>query len=284
MFYLYAAVSPSTGTFYRAIFGLPLLVLVAFGEWRRHGPMPRQTIRLAAIAGLFFTGDLMFWHHAIEAVGAGLATVLGNLQVIIVGFFAWLLLGERPSRATLLALPVVLLGVILISGVVGEGAYGDAPVLGVVLGIATAVCYSAYLLIIRWGGRDPRRPAGPVAVATAAVIAASFVVGEIGGDLDLTPGPASLFWLAMLGVTSQSVGYLLISISLPRLPAIVTSIILLSQPVMSMGLAIVLLGETPSATQLLGVGLVIGGIAAATIPVARLRDGLQRTRPAPTGN
>jgi len=140
VFYLYAAVSPSTGTFYRAVFGLPLLVLVAFGEWRRYGPLPRKTIRLAAIAGLFFTGDLMFWHHAIEAVGAGLATVLGNLQVIIVGFFAWLLLGERPSRATLLALPIVLLGVILISGVVGEGAYGAAPQLGVILGIATAIC------------------------------------------------------------------------------------------------------------------------------------------------
>ena len=122
VFYLYAAVSPSTGTFYRAVFGLPLLVLVAFGEWRRYGPLPRKTIGLAAIAGLFFTGDLMFWHHAIEAVGAGLATVLGNLQVIIVGFFAWLLLGERPSRATLLALPIVLAGVILISGVVGDDA------------------------------------------------------------------------------------------------------------------------------------------------------------------
>ena len=58
------------------------------------------TIRLAAIAGLFFAGDLLFWHHAIEAVGAGLATVLGNLQVIVVGIVAWLLLGERPSRAT----------------------------------------------------------------------------------------------------------------------------------------------------------------------------------------
>jgi uncharacterized membrane protein len=110
VFYLFAAVSPSTGTFYRAVFGLPLLVLVAFGERRRYGPLPPQTIRLAAIAGVFFTGDLMFWHHAIEAVGAGLATVLGNLQVIIVGFFAWLILGERPSRATLLALPVVLAG------------------------------------------------------------------------------------------------------------------------------------------------------------------------------
>ena len=41
VFYLFAAVSPSTGTFYRAVFGLPLLVLVALGERRRHGPLPR---------------------------------------------------------------------------------------------------------------------------------------------------------------------------------------------------------------------------------------------------
>jgi drug/metabolite transporter (DMT)-like permease len=276
-------VSPSTGTFYRAVFGLPLLVLVALGERRRHGPLPRQTIRLAAIAGVFFTGDLMFWHHAIEAVGAGLATVLGNLQVIIVGFFAWLILGERPSRATLLALPVVLAGVVLISGVVGDDAYGAAPQLGVILGIATAICYAAYLLIIRWGGRDPRRPAGPVTIATLLVAICAFAVGQAVGDLDLTPPPTSLFWLAVLGITAQSAGYLLISISLPRLPAIITSVILLSQPVMSMGLAIVLLGETPSAVQLLGVALVIGGIAGATVPVARIRDGLARTRTAPAG-
>ena len=189
IFYLYAAVSPSTGTFYRAVFGLPLLVFVAFGEWRRHGPLRPGAIRLAALAGVFFTGDLMFWHHAIEAVGAGLATVLGNLQVVIVGFFAWLLLGERPSRATLLALPVVLAGVILISGVVGADPYGANPQLGVILGMATAICYSGYLLLIRRGGRDQRRPAGPVAIATAVVVLCSFVVGEADGDLDLTPGP-----------------------------------------------------------------------------------------------
>jgi drug/metabolite transporter (DMT)-like permease len=284
VFFLFAAVSPSTGTFYRAAFGLPLLVLVALGEWRRYGPLPRETVRLAAIAGIFFTGDLMFWHHAIFAVGAGLGTVLGNLQVIIVGFFAWLLLGERPSRATLLALPVVLIGVVLISGVVGQGAYGAAPLLGVILGIATAICYSAYLLIIRRGGRDPRRPAGPVAVATIVVAVTSLLVGTAIGDLDLTPPLPSLIWLALLGISAQSAGYLLISISLPRLPAIITSVILLTQPVMSMGLAIVLLRETPSPIQLLGVGLVIGGIAGATVPVARLRDGLTRVRPVPTAD
>jgi len=159
VFYLFAAVSPSTGTFYRAVFGLPLLVLVAFGERRRYGPLPPQTIRLAAIAGVFFTGDLMFWHHAIEAVGAGLATVLGNLQVIIVGFFAWLILGERPSRATLLALPVVLAGVVLISGVIGSGAYGDDPALGVVYGVLTGITYA--LGPAGTGGDSPRFD-GPV--------------------------------------------------------------------------------------------------------------------------
>jgi drug/metabolite transporter (DMT)-like permease len=280
-FYLFAAVSPSTGSFYRAVFGLPLLAFVALGERRRYGPLPPETIRLAAIAGIFFTGDLLFWHHTIEAVGAGLATVLGNLQVIIVGFFAWLLLGERPSRSTLLALPVVLAGVILISGIVGEGAFGAAPQLGVVLGVATAICYAGYLLIIRRGGRDPRRPAGPVLVSTLVVAICSLVAGEVIGDLDLAPPPHSLVWLALLGVTAQSAGYLLISLSLPRLPAIITSVILLAQPVMSMGLAVVLLAETPSPTQFLGVALVIGGIAAATVPVARLRDGLQRRRTDP---
>ncbi len=227
---------------------------------------------------MFFAGDLLFWHHAIEAVGAGLATVLGNLQVIVVGVVAWLMLGERPSRATLMALPIVLVGVVLISGVVGGRPYGADPGLGVILGLCTALCYAGYLLVIRRGGRDARRPAGPVAVATLFTVIAASVAGTIYGDLDLSPGPASLAWLAVLGVTSQSAGYLFISISLPRLPAVVTSIILLSQPVMTVVLSIVLLGEAPSPAQFLGVGLVIGGIAGATVPIARIRDGLVAAR------
>ena len=278
IFYRYAEVSPSTGTVYRALFGLPLLALVGVAEQRRYGPLPSATVRLAAVAGLFFAGDLLLWHHAIEAVGAGLATVLGNLQVIVVGFVAWLALGERPSRAMLLALPIVLAGVVLISGAVGGGAYGADPGLGVILDLGTAMCYAGYLLVIRRGGRDVRRPAGPVAVATLFVVLAGGLAGAAYGDLELLPAPQSLAWLALLGITSQSAGYLFISISLPRLPAVVTSIILLSQPVMSVALAIILLGEAPSAAQLVGVGLVIGGIGAATVPMARLRDGLRRAR------
>ena len=104
------------------------------------------------------------------------------------------------------------------------------------------------------------------------------VAGMLVGDLDPAPPLASLFWLALLGLTSQSIGYLLISISISRMPAVITSIILLVQPVLTVGLSIVLLGERPSAAQLLGVALVMGGIAIATVPLARLRDGLRGTR------
>ena len=276
--YRWAEVSPSTGTVFRALFGLPLLGLVAYAERRRYGPLPMRAVRLAAVAGVFFAGDLTFWHHAIEYVGAGLATVLGNLQVLVVGVVAWLVFGERPSRATMVAVPIVLFGVLLISGVIGSGAYGSNPTLGVVLGVATALCYAGYLLIIRLGGRDPRRPAGPVAIATLSTAIVASAVGFIVGDLDPTPPLASLGWLALLGLTSQSLGYLFISISLPRLPAVVTSIILLVQPVLTVGLTIVLLDERPSILQLIGVTLVVGGIAIATVPLARVRDALAASR------
>ena len=59
-------------------------------------------------------------------------------------------------------------------------------------------------------------------------------------------------WLALLAVTSQVLGWLLISVSLPRLPAALTSVLLLVQPVGSVALAIVILGEDPSALQLAG--------------------------------
>jgi drug/metabolite transporter (DMT)-like permease len=274
IFYRYAEVSPSTGVVFRCLFGLPVLVAVAVLEQRRYGPLPATTVRLAALAGVFFAGDLLFWHHAIEAVGAGLATVLGNLQVLVVGLVAWLVLRERPSRSVFAALPVVLVGVALISGL-GGGAYGKDPVLGVALGLGTACCYAGYLLVIRRGGRDLRRPAGPVAIATASTALVAAVIGWVGGDLDLVPAPASLAWLALLGLTSQSAGYLLISLSLPRLPAVVTSIILLTQPVVSVVLAMVLLGESPSWIQLAGVALVVGGIAIATLS-GRGRSAIRR--------
>ncbi len=276
IFYRFAHVSPSTVTVFRSLYGLPVLVFVAWLEQRRYGPLPRRAIQLAVIAGVFFAGDLLTWHHAVDQVGAGLATVLGNMQVIVVGLVAWVVLRERPPRSAILATPVVLAGAVLISGIIGKGAYGANPPLGVALGSVTALCYAGYLLVIRRGSTDIRRPAGPVAISTASTMVVAVVVGLIVGDLDLVPHWPSHGWLALVGLTSQSIGYLLISMSLPRLPAAMVSIILLAQPVATVILARLLLTEIPSPFQLAGVLLIVGGIALATIPVDRIRDRARR--------
>jgi drug/metabolite transporter (DMT)-like permease len=251
-----------------------LLVLLAWLEHRRYGGLPRRAIVLSSIAGAFFAADLTFWHHAILVVGAGLATVLGNLQVLVVGIVAWLLFGERPSRTVFVSLPIVLVGVVLISGLVGSGAYGSNPQLGVVLGVLTAVSYGGYLLVIRRGGADTRRPAGPVAISTLSTAVVALVVGVPLGELQLLPTWPAHGWLIIYGLTSQSIGYVLISISLPRLPAVLTSIILLSQPVATVVLSMILLHEAPSVAQLAGVALVVGGIGLATLPLGRFRRSL----------
>jgi drug/metabolite transporter (DMT)-like permease len=260
-----ADVSPSTAAVFRCAYALPPLALLAVWERRRYGPRTRADLRLGVVAGAFFAADLIFWHHSIGDVGAGLATVLANLQVVFVGLVAWAVLAERPERHVLAAVPVVLIGVVLVSGVVGKGAYGDDPALGVVFGVLTALAYSGFILVLRQGNMDIRRPAGPLFDATLAATVFAAIAGAAVGELELTPGWPSVGWLVTLALTSQVLGWLLISISLPRLPAVVTSLLLMVQPVGSMILGAALLSEQPSAVQVLGVVVILAGLAIATL-------------------
>jgi drug/metabolite transporter (DMT)-like permease len=259
-----ADVSPATAATFRCLYALPVLWLIMLVEDRRYGRRTAHERLLAAVAGVFFGIDLLFWHHAIAAVGAGIATVLGNLQVIFVGLIAWWLLHERPSGRLLVAVPVMLGGVVLISGVVGDDAYGDDPVMGVVYGVATSLAYAGFLLFLRHGARDLRRVAGPLFDATAVGAVVSVVFAPVAGGIDLVPSWPAHGWLLTLAITSQVVGWLLISVSLPRVPAALTSVILLLQPVASVLLAAWVLDERPSLLQLLGCLVVLAGVLYAT--------------------
>jgi drug/metabolite transporter (DMT)-like permease len=260
-----AEVSPSTAAFFRCAYALPVLVLLAWLEERRFGRRPLRERVPLWVAGLMFAADLTFWHHSIEAVGAGLATVLGNIQVVFVGLLAWAALGERPDNRALASTPVVVAGVILISGVVGTGAYGDDPLMGVIFGLLTAITYALFILILREGNVDVRRPAGPLFDATLSAAVFSALGGIVVGDIEWAPGLESQAWLVLLALSSQVLGWLLISVSLPRLPAVLTSILLMLQPVSTVFLAALLLSEAPSSVQLAGVAIVIAGVAVATV-------------------
>jgi drug/metabolite transporter (DMT)-like permease len=259
-----SAAAPVTVAVFRCLYALPVLGAITWWEHKRFGSLSKKALYLSWFAGLFFTIDLVVWHNAIEAVGAGLATVLGNLQVLIVGFVAWALLKEKPNKTLFMAIPVVLFGVVLISGVVGEGAYGADPTLGVILGIGTSLAYAAFILTLRQGSTDLNRIAGPLFHATLASTVFSAIYGVLTNSVEWRPEWPAHGWLVALALSAQVVGWLLISRSLPRLPAAVTSVVLLLQPVGSMILAAVVVDERPSAAQIAGAVAILIGVVIAT--------------------
>ena len=251
--------SPSTATFFRCLYALPLLWWLMHREDRVFGKRTSRARRWALLAGVFFAGDLLLFHHAILLMGAGLATVLVNLQVVIVMVAAWLIWGERPGLAQVVAVPIALAGIVFISGALDAEPYGEDPLLGSVLAILTAVCYAGYLLLLR-KGRDRQRAAGPIFDSTLTCGLTALAVGLIMGDIDLLPSLPMHAWLLLLALSAQVGGQVMIATALPRLPAATTSLLLLIQPVLATAIAMIVLSESPSTAQLVGVALILGGV------------------------
>jgi drug/metabolite transporter (DMT)-like permease len=268
----------ATAAFYRCLLALPGLLVLAVLEQRRHGPRELAPRLGAMLAGAFLAVDLVLWNHVIAAVGAGVATVLGNLQVLFVALAAWLLFRERPQRGFLLALPVVMTGVVLVSGLADGATAGGHPLAGIVFGIGTSVAYAAFLLTMRRTSGRTVHVAGPLAEATAGAAAGAALLGLVFGGLQLEIPWPSFWWLLLLSLTSQTIGWLLITSSLPRLPAAVSSLLLLLQPAAAVVLAAVVLGERPSILQLGGALLVCCGVLAASLTATS-----QRGRAGPAG-
>jgi drug/metabolite transporter (DMT)-like permease len=252
--------APSTSAVFRCLYALPVLAVLARREDLRLGPRPSRDRLLALGAGVFLGLDLLFWHRSIADIGAGLATVLANLQVAAVPLLAWAVLGERPGRRVLAALPVVLVGIVLISGALEQGGYGRDPAAGAIFGVLTGLSYAGFILVLRHGSSDLRRPAGPLFEATVVAAIASVVAGLALGEAELVPTWPEHAWLATLALTSQVLGWLLIASSLPRLPAALTSVLLCIQPVGSVVLGVILLSEEPSVLQLAGAACILAAL------------------------
>ena len=257
--YALSETSPATATVFRCLYALPILWWLVRREDRIFGVRRWRARVWPFAAGVFFGVDLLLFHQSILLMGAGLATVLSNLQVVIVLLAAWAIWDERPTAAQAAGVPIALMGIVLISGVLGGDAYGDDPVLGSILGVFVAITYAGYLLLMR-KGRDRRRAAGPIFDATVATMLTGFVAGLLLGDLDLIPSLPGHVWLLLLALSAQVAGGVMLAVALPRLPAVTTSLILLVQPVLAVVFSIMILAEAPSSTQLLGVALVIGGV------------------------
>jgi drug/metabolite transporter (DMT)-like permease len=239
--------------------------VLAVAEQRRNGPRSLTRRGCAFLAGIFLAVDLVLFNHTITDSGASVSTVIGSLYVPIVAVLAWVVLRERPSRRYLLTLPVVMVGIVLASGIVGGSGTGLRPGAGLAYAAAANVAYACYLLILRHAAGDTRHVAGQVFDATAGATAGTLLFGLAFGGLQLAVPWHTFGWLLLLALVVQIAGWLLITSSLPRLPAALSSMLLLLQPALAMLLAAIILDQRPTAVQLIGAAMTCFGVARAAL-------------------
>ena len=197
--------------------------------------------------------------------------MIGNSQVIIVTLVSWWLLGERPNRFILLSLPLVMFGLVLISGIWDDAPYGEDPVKGVIGGMVAAVFYSSFLIVYR----QSNRIGGPAVNAQFDATTGATLGILILGSMPLTSVGIEAIdhsitwpnhgWLILLALSCQVIGWIAITYALPRLPAAHTSFAVLLQPVLTIIWGVILLNESPSLQQSAGMALIFAAIIAVTL-------------------
>jgi drug/metabolite transporter (DMT)-like permease len=260
IFFSLSDVSPITGAFFRAGYALPVLFVL---WWLRRNEDRRPTSRrwIAMGAGLALGADVISWHTSIDYIGAGLATLLANTSVIFVALGAWILLGERPRNTTMAAIPFILFGVTLVSGLGQGNAFGSNPVAGTLLALLAATFYATFLLAFRHSNDERAPAAGPLMEATLGGAIASLFLGLLTGELDISfiwPGHG---WLIALAIGAQVIAWLMIGYALPRLPAVETATIILIQPALTMVWGAIIFDERPSTLQIIGAVIILAGVA-----------------------
>ena len=277
--YVFSGTNPSTGAFYRMLYALPVLGLLAYLV-RNADTRSSRTRWLAFGAGLLLAPDMLVYHSAMIFIGIGIATLIGNSQVIIVTLASWKLFGEKPNPAIIISLPVVMIGLTLISGITDSDPYGEDPVKGVIFGIMGAFFYSFFLIMFRYANKELAPVSSVQFDATAGAALGLLVLGLLPlssvaiEPLNIQPTWPGHGWLMLLALVSQVVGWLAIAYALPRLPAAHTSFAILLQPVLTLIWGYLILHQDGySQNQAIGIFLVLAAITSVTIYGSTTNEG-----------
>jgi len=199
------------------------------------------------------------WIASLSYTSVAASVLLVNTAPLFTLFFSWWFLGERASKAVLIAMAVALTGAALIAaGDWGDG--GAASLKGDALAVAGAVTMSLYHVIGR-GLRDalplPAYVLGvwSTAAATLAVLAATAHVPVFG----YPPRTFALF--LALAVVPTVIGHGLVNRSLRHIPAPTVGLFLLGEPIAASILAYAVFGENPGALTIAGGVLVLAALA-----------------------
>lgn len=266
-------------------------VVVVLGLLRSTGTslrLPAITLRRAMLIGLLLSVQSYCLYAAVARLPVALALLTFNTFPLLLAAISWLIGGQRPGRRTLIAMPVILLGLTLALNVLGIGAgpAGGAAAdstaaagshwsrmsAGVGFAFTASATFAlALFLTTRWlGGVDGRlRALLTMATVGTVVLVGGWLAGLLGlaGDGDggtasafaLPDAPAGWIGLALLSLLYTAAFTTLFAI-LPRLGAVNNAPILNFEPIAALVLASQILGQKVLPIQIAGALLVIGAI------------------------
>jgi len=256
---------PLATAFYRVALSLPIFLLW-MGVAR---PLPARSVPAKAgkptsgdrwlliLCGVLFALDLGVWHLSLQLTSVANATLLGNLAPIWVTLGVRLLFGERVRPLFVVGLALAIAGCAIVMGrslsASPDNLAGDA------LAVLTALFYGGYQLTVsrlRASVSTPKILAWSGAVSALILLPVAALTGE-------TLLAASAFgWgvLLAMALISQAGGQGLITYAFAHLPASLSSVTLLIQPVAAAFFAWLVLGEALGPWQGLGGAVVLLGI------------------------
>ena len=253
-----------TSGFYRLAISTLVLAVPFLRQRADRPPLNRRALALGALGGVWFSLDVIAWNTSLTYASAASATLLGNTSSVIVALVAWLIFREKLRGKFWLGLFIAVAGVLLVLGadlitVQETQAIADARTYGNLLSLLGAFFYAGYLLTTQRTR------------AHLDTVSSLFFMSAVGSVIllavNVTQGQpligfAPQTWLALLGlalITHVGV-WLAINDALGHLRASIVSVTLLAQPVMTALFSIPLLGEALFPLQIIGGGLVLGGI------------------------
>lgn len=253
-----------TSGFYRLAISTLVLAVPFLRQRADRPPLNHRALALGALGGVWFSLDVIAWNTSLTYASAASATLLGNTSSVIVALVAWLIFREKLRGKFWLGLFIAVAGVLLVLGadlimVQETQAIADTRTYGNLLSLLGAFFYAGYLLTTQ----HTRAHLDTVsslffmsAVGSVILLAVNVVQGQ------MLIGFAPQTWLALLGLAliTHVGGWLAINYALGHLRASIVSVTLLAQPVMTALFSIPLLGEALFPLQIIGGGLVLGGI------------------------
>jgi drug/metabolite transporter (DMT)-like permease len=263
-------------------FGIAALVMLAIVRARGgFGRLPRRTAVAAFLMGAVgYAAQSASYFAALDRIDASLLTMLLYVYPVLVMVGAVALRRERWSGRRAAALSLALLGMLLVL----SGAAGHRfDWVGVGLGLTAAVVYTAYILL----GDRVLGGIAPIPL-TALICCGAFstyvVATVVRGGPTLGFGPAGWGWLVAVALVSTVGAIILFFAGLARVGPSVTSILSVLEPLVTIGLAAAIFGESLSRGQLGGSALVLAAVLVVQWPARRVhheRAGARDTIVAP---